>query len=205
MSETNATQSGPNLSKAERAKKLTITRVCGKLPSMKATDGKVWHADFYCYVTGTKAEDSEYGEYTRWLGEFQSVNLATGEVLKSANAIFPPIASGMIEAAYVGANKGASADNIMLAFRIGTEPDYLENGMPANRTGYRYIIQDIVTASNRTPLDLLYEAAHKPLLTIEGDKPKLITGDAPTSNDPDAVDGQDVAGKSPARGRSKAA
>jgi hypothetical protein len=155
---------GPNLSAAERSKKLTITRVVGKLAPMQDGAEKEWLADFYCYVTGNKQEESAFGEYSRWMGEFRSVNCTTGEVLISANAIFPSIASDLIAAAYAGGKEQA---NVMLAFRLGREPDWKDdNGvrMPGNKTGYKYCIRDIVAPSNRSPLDLLYAEVHAPLI-----------------------------------------
>ena len=180
MSETTGTKSnGPNLDSAERTKKLTMQRVVGSLPFMSQTAPKEWLADFYCYVTGSKEEDSPYGHYYRWLGEFRSVHCSTGEVLKAANAIFPGIASSMIEAAYVGANKpgGASDGNVMLAFRLGREPDWGSdekgNPRPNNKTGYRYIMQDIVAPSQRSPLDLLYAEVHAPMIAGSVSRPAL--------------------------------
>lgn len=171
MSATETASRGPNLSNAVRAKKLTIDRVAGdRLTNMlkekiegSKEQGVRWLADFYCFVTGTKRETSPYGDYYRWLGDFKSLNIATGEVLQSANAIFPGIASDLIEAAYVGGNNiGGEAANVMLAFRVGIEccnPDR------ANKSGYEFRLQDIVRPSTRSPLDMLYEEANVPLLT----------------------------------------
>lgn len=173
---------GPNLDTSERSKKLTISRVCGKQAPMQDGEPTRWLADFYCYVTGNKTEESEFGEYNRWLGEFRSVNCQTGEVLKAANAIFPSIASDVIEAAYIGANKAGDTSgqggNVMLAFRLGLVPDWYtaEGGvrMPANKSGYKYTMKDIVAPSHRSPLDMLYAEVHAPLLENQTPTPSQI-------------------------------
>lgn len=158
----------------ERAKKLTVERIAGKAALIPQTDpdaAPVWLADIYCYVTGNKIETSAYGDYSRWLGEFKSENLVTGEVLTSANAIFPSIASDMIEAAYVGGNKiGGESANVLLAFRIG-----IKHPLRPNKAGYEYTIKQIVAAASDNPLDRLIADAKAMFKQIEGEKPQEET------------------------------
>jgi hypothetical protein len=148
----------PNMSSATRSKKLTVERICGKLGPMAPDQEGRWHCDVYCYVTGEKRESSTFGDYSRWLGEFKTINLTTGEVLVSATAILPAIASDLIEAAYRGGNNiGGEASNVMLAFRIGSI-----YGM--NKAGYVYTLRDIVAPSTKSPLDRLYDEVNLPLI-----------------------------------------
>jgi hypothetical protein len=168
MSESAKPVTTANLSNAVRAKKLTVERIFGKPPAMVAGDKIKYLCDVYCYVTGSKKESSPYGEYYRWLGEFKSINLDTGEVLVAANAIFPGIASDVIEAAYIGGNNiGGDASNVMLAFRLGTA----ETSAKPNKAGYVYVLQDIVAPNTQSPLDMMYAERQRVAITDQSAGP----------------------------------
>jgi len=153
----------PNLSSAQRLKKLTVANVVGaernhwlrgvRQGISPKPDKPVWLADFYCHVTGHRNGSTTYGDYTIWLGDFRSINCETGEMLSSATAIFPDIATDLIQAARMGGEAiGGGAANIMLAFRLGVEAD--------PRTGYHFVLLDIAPATQKSGIDLFIDAAY---------------------------------------------
>lgn len=155
----------PNVSESSMRRKLTVQSVYGRLDPMRQGDATRWYGNWYCYITGAKEEQSQFGPYIRWLGDFKHEDLQTGEVTQSNTLILPGIASDRISAAYSGgANIGGAAQNVMLAFQLGTDFDM-------NKAGYKFTLREIRAPSSRSPLDLfIADCYQQPALEDHSDE-----------------------------------
>lgn len=125
-------------------KKLSTAKIVGKVNIRKLPeDGTV--VNLYTVIglaVGTKSGTSDFGDWTGLVGQFEAVNLETGERFASANLFLPDVAQGLIEAQL------ANAENhqVQFAFVIGAMAD---SNSPV---GYSYTAQPILHPDAKDPL-----------------------------------------------------
>lgn len=144
---------------AKMSKKITA-KTFGDPAHMKPGDPDRWIMDCICQVTGAQRETEKgtYGPYWLWKGMFRAIELKSGRIVEAPSAIFPDIASDLIEAARDGGiNDGRGvAQNVMLAFRLGTTSDAPRVG----REGYAWTVKVIRPAQLESPLDAFQREAY---------------------------------------------
>jgi hypothetical protein len=144
---------------AKMSKKITA-KVFGEPGYMKPGDPDRWLIDCICQVTGAERETEKgtYGPYWLWKGHFRATDLKTGQRVESPTAIFPEIASALIEAARDGGiNDGRGlAQNIMIAFRLGTTSESARVG----KEGYAWTLKIIQPATQESSLDAYERQAY---------------------------------------------
>lgn len=94
-------------------------------------------------ASGLKKGESNYGEYTAFLGQFRAVNLASGEVFSAGKCFLPVCAQELIEA-----NIGPDS-RVEFALDIEVVPD------DTVQVGYFYSAAPILEPSENDPLELL--------------------------------------------------
>lgn len=125
-------------------KKLSTAKIVGKINVRKLPeDGTI--VNLYTVIgmaVGTKSGTSDFGDWTGLVGQFEAVNLETGERFASANLFLPDVAQGLIEAQL------ANAENhqVQFAFVIGAMAD---SNSPV---GYSYTAQPILSPDAKDPL-----------------------------------------------------
>ena len=125
-------------------KKLSTAKIVGKVNVRKLPeDGTI--VNLYTVIgvaVGTKSGTSDFGDWTGLVGQFEAVNLETGEKFASANLFLPDVAQGLIEAQL------ANAENhqVQFAFVIGAMAD---SNSPV---GYAYTAQPILQPDAKDPL-----------------------------------------------------
>ncbi len=103
---------------------------------------------------------SDYGDWVKFKGQFNVINLLTGEQTISGTCMLPGVASELLE----GAMLGAETDNsVEFAFDIILVPD------DTSMVGYRYEAKPLIEAKEDDPL--LRLMASLPAL----EKPKKAT------------------------------
>lgn len=106
-----------------------------------------------------KEGTSDYGIWQKLLGQFEAVNLETGEVVVSPQCILPEPINGMIAGQLIGDDK---VESVSFAVEIGAKASGRAGG-----TGYEFTSKPLVEASEADPLADLRS------------KVKLLTNDKP--------------------------
>ncbi|RJP44495.1 hypothetical protein C4587_01790 [Candidatus Parcubacteria bacterium] len=137
----------------ELVKKITAKGIVPDLAERVKTPGDLYDADektivatpvFHVYGLARKydAERSQYGEYLRFTGDFEAVNLKTGEVHRAGSMILPDIAENVL----AGAMNTEGAQAVQFALEIGVKPS-------KSPVGYDYTVKPLV--ENREAEDAL--------------------------------------------------
>lgn len=115
------------------ARKITVADVCGKIAKGSVTEPRNL-MNVLARVTDMKPQETQYGPYIDFRGQFEAVNLETGEVHQGSRMIVPTIVEQELEAAFQSANaEGEGA--VLAAFTIGVQPS--ERGS----MGYEYTLE----------------------------------------------------------------
>jgi len=139
------------------ARKITVKEVCGKIEKPEAQTDLM---NVFARVTAMTPQETQYGPYIDFRGQFEAVNLATSEVFHGTRMIVPPIVEYLIEAAIQQAQQDDQDDDVvLLAFVLGVEPS--DNGS----LGYAYTLKvaETKTEKDADPFQAIRTAATKAL------------------------------------------
>lgn len=83
-------------------------------------------------VSGRRDGTSQYGEWVALLGDFQAVNLITGELFAGGQAFLPKIITNMID------TRVRDGEIVEIALELGVKPSV------KGQTGYEYTVRPLV-------------------------------------------------------------
>lgn len=111
-------------------------------------------ATIYGRCNSKKAGSSDFGEFIRFMGEFEGVSVATGEIFRSGELIVPKTLEALLNDAVV---EDASVD---FAVDIWVEPS------EASITGYIYIVKPLIKPAESDALAELRKIAQDAQKTL---------------------------------------
>lgn len=130
-------------------KKMSAKTLIGKIdPPEKQVDLFA----VYGVATGTKTGSSNFGDWLAFIGDFEGVDIATGEVSRSPVCFLPEPAQGMLEAALLKNENG-----VEFSFIIGVKPN------KTSTTGYEYTVKPVVASKQNDALEKLRGATTQAL------------------------------------------
>lgn len=92
-------------------------------------------ATIYGVIRGKKVGQSNFGDFVNFSGEFEGVNIQTGEVFRSGNMILPKMMESMLAGSF---DEDAKDISIEFGVKIGVIPSEKGN------TGYEYTISPLI-------------------------------------------------------------
>jgi hypothetical protein len=99
-------------------KKISTATVYGKIKNSDKVEEKSLYRVFGLAV-GTKTGTTDYGDWSCFVGEFQAVNIHTGEMFSSSKCFLPEIVEAGIMTQLSQVEKGG----VKFAFEIGIKPN----------------------------------------------------------------------------------
>ena len=114
----------------------------------------------YGVARAAVAGQSTFGEYHKLVGQFEAVNLETGEVSVSGSCFLPGAVNDLI----AGQLDGQENSEVKFAFEIGAAPS-------DSSIGYEYTFKELVEAEGIDNLSALRDESRK---AIEGESRKAI-------------------------------
>jgi len=124
---------------AEILKKITVKAVCGQLDKPEKATAIM---TIFGLIRQATPDKSDYGDYVRFKGQFEAVDLETGSVYQSGTLILPEIAEGLL----FGAVSGMDEDTqLQFALEIGLKPS-------KSPTGYDYTVKPLTDQGTADPL-----------------------------------------------------
>jgi len=100
-------------------------------------------------IYGTKLVTSNYGDSIEFAGQFQGINLDTGEVYEGGKLFLPNVAEMYTAGAFNTASQGEGFKSLDVAFDIGVKPSN-------NAVGYEYTVKPLIQAEpTESPLTRL--------------------------------------------------
>lgn len=146
------------------ARKITVSDVCGKIAkgSIKAPKALM---NVLAKITSATAKETNFGPYLDFRGQFEAVNLETGEVLRGSRMIMPSLIEQELSAALEEA-KQTDGGVVLAAFTVGVEPS--ERGT----MGYAYTLSVAEIGGDEVadPFAGFREVANKALPAIAAPK-----------------------------------
>lgn len=139
------------MSNMQLVSKLTLSKI-GAQPKVNSISQKTDLATLYGRVKGKKIEQGIYGDFVRFNGEFEGVNLQTGEVYRSAHLLVPKILESLLSEAL---NQNDAV--IDFAIEIGAVPSDKGN------TGYEYTVKPLIEPAASDELAALRNVIQKAL------------------------------------------
>jgi len=121
-------------------RKLSVKEVCGTLPRMNAGDPSRSLMHIIGKANRVKEGVGDFGPWQKLMGQFEAVNLETGEIFVSPQCILPEPMNGMIAGQILNAESSA-APVIDFALEIGVEASGKAGG-----TGYEFTTRPLVEA-----------------------------------------------------------
>lgn len=122
-------------------KKMSAKTLIGKIdPPEKQVDLFA----VYGVATGTKNGTSTFGDWLAFIGDFEGVEIVTGEISRSPVCFLPEPAQGMLEAALMKNENG-----VEFSFIIGIKPN------AKSTTGYEYTVKPVVASKQNDALEKL--------------------------------------------------
>lgn len=149
-----------------------------------------------------KTGNSNFGEWVRFMGQFDATNILTGEVFRGPGLHLPAMITELLRPV-VEKNVADKGNGVTFAFDIGVKP-------AANAFGYEYTVTDLVPTQDADPLSLLKSQllANAPALPQPKATAPALT-DATTAPAADAAPATETAaadqGDKASKGKSKAA
>jgi len=136
----------------EILRKLTVKGVLSEIPDTFA-EGETYKPLVHVYgmANGTKRDTSQYGAYAKLIGQFEMVNLATGEVSQSPMLIMPEPMNETIACAVESGAKG-----IQFSFEIGIKPGQKRAGK--QRQVYEWVTRELIPMTDADPLSDMRQA-----------------------------------------------
>jgi hypothetical protein len=126
------------------SRKLTVKGIVGSPAGLvTAEKPRLLIARIYGTVQGAKPDESQYGEYVRFTGNFRGVNLLTGEASSSPSCILPETAEQLVFNAFNQLDKGSELN---FAFDFALEHD----ADPRNARGYKYVTVTLLAEESDT-------------------------------------------------------
>ena len=101
---------------ASLVKKISTATVYGKITNEDKVKPKALYRVFGL-AAGTKTGSTQFGDWSCFVGEFQAVNLETGEIFNSGKCFLPEIVESGILAQL------SQAEGVKFAFEIGIKPN----------------------------------------------------------------------------------
>lgn len=144
---------------ASIAKKITVK---GLVPDLKDIDratlkGNKPLVHVYGIARGFTPDSSQYGDYIRFNGDFEGVNLETGEAQRAGSMILPEIAQNLLH----GVMNAEGNNAVEFALEIGIKPS-------KSPVGYDYTVKPLIESVEADPLKALRGASQKALPAPEG-------------------------------------
>ncbi len=121
----------------EIVKKITVKGVVGDRIAKPEKAVALCH--IYGVCNGFKAGQTQYGNFVKFSGRFEGMNLETGEVQASGALILPGIAENLL-AGVVGEN-----ESVEFAFEIGIKPS-------KSPVGYDFTVKSLIEHRGSDPL-----------------------------------------------------
>ena len=101
----------------------------------------------YGIVNSHDLGSTQYGDFLRFKGNFEAVDLATGDVYRSGQAILPQVAEDLLHAALVA----AGGESVQFGFELGIKES------KNSKTGYELTASPLIKESPNDPLALMRE------------------------------------------------
>ena len=131
----------------------------GAQPAVRSVEKGESYAIAHLYGSASKHDvvTTTFGDSVRFLGNFEGVNVKTGEHYRAGKAFLPSIVSEILADAVDKLEDGQSVD---FAFEIGVE--YSEKG----NTGYSYTVKPLVKLQESDSLSHLRELSQKAMAAL---------------------------------------
>jgi hypothetical protein len=141
--------------------KLSTQTVWGKVERPAPDAGPVALFNIYGVTHSIKRGATSMGEYTAFLGNFEAVNLKTGEVFAAGKAFLPRVVEEMVVGALTAAQGADMSASVQFALQVGIKPD------AKNAYGYVYTCTPLVPIAQGDVLEHLRAVgtANAPALT----------------------------------------
>lgn len=138
--------------------KITLKKIGAQPAADSIKDGQpVRCAQIYGFATAAETKQSAFDQpYTVFSGNFEAVNLATGEIFKSGSLIIPPVIQNLIAPAVAAANGSE------VAFSVEIGAKYSAKGS----THYEYTAVPLVESSSGDALADLREQTKKAAVAL---------------------------------------
>jgi hypothetical protein len=157
-------QAAPASGRGSLLGKITVAAIDAQPKAKSLKEGEAYSV---AVIMGEAAShsvaQSNYGEFTKFKGNFAAVNMRTGERFRSANLILPQIVEHVLSSAIDEAE-----GSVQFALEIGVK--YSEKG----NTGYVYTIKPLLEPSDSDPLKQLEDKVSTlvklPQLALSGPK-----------------------------------
>ncbi|MGH9436414.1 MAG: hypothetical protein ACRD22_00615 [Terriglobia bacterium] len=187
--------------------KLTMKAIGAQPPPHSITEA-VALAHVFGKANGYKTGSTTYGLYDKFHGEFEGVNLATGEVYVASNFLCPPIMESLIKEALKQAGaEGGKVGNVaaheadvegkdtespvLFAFEVGAKPTAKKDG-PDRGNGYEYTVKLLTPARRSDALESLRAISAQarglslpaPAPAVEPQKPAEVPPEPPKASEP---------------------
>lgn len=139
--------------------KIAPRSVCGRIA--KPSKAEVLF-NVYGVASGFMSGESNYGPWECLTGNFEAVNLQTGEVFQSPRAFLPRVAHGMIVAQFKQGKEGVA---VRFALEVGVKP-------ADTSVGYEYTVAPLVKPEEDDALMELRQEVKTHGARLEGPKKK---------------------------------
>jgi len=139
----------PTAKPPQLVKKISAKTVCSKID--KPTE-PVALFNLYGVAHGIKTGDSQYGAWTAFIGNFEALNLKTGERFLSGAAFVPGVVEQLLLSGLTAAQEADANASIQFALQIGVKPAM---GSKPSTTGYEYTVTPLVDIQANDPLAAL--------------------------------------------------
>lgn len=144
-------------------------KAIGAQPAPHSIDTPKALVHIFGKANGYKTGSTTYGLYDKFHGEFEAVDLATGEIYVAQNLLCPPIIESLLKEALKSAgaeggkvgNKAAheidtegkdTLSPILFAFEIGVKPTVKRDG-PERGNGYEYTVKSLTPSKRSDALE----------------------------------------------------
>jgi hypothetical protein len=152
----------------------TINKITMKAVGAQPKAGTVEAPHMLLHVLGIarsfKTGSSNYGFFQKFSGDFEAINLETGEVFRSNNLMLPAVAEMLLKSALIdaGAEAGRAGDRgipdregkaatvpVEFAYAIGVKPGKPREGAQESYAGYEYTVESLTTSKRSDALQSL--------------------------------------------------
>lgn len=116
-------------------------------------------ATIYGMATDYKIGTSNFGEFTKFKGDFRAVRIVDGEEFRSGSLLLPPTLADMLRVAV----SQAKDTGVQFAVELGVKP----SDVPI---GYEYSVRPLVNTDQADPLAALAEQVRKALPAPKAEK-----------------------------------
>lgn len=125
-------------------KKISVKTVFGNIDVRKLSDSPIAIMRIIGVATKIKSGESEFGQWTAFLGQFKATNLQTNEVFASGKCFLPPQASEILEGQF-------DDEHSRIEFAFDISAKYSED----STVKYEYIVEPLFKPAENDPIALL--------------------------------------------------